>query len=147
MSETPNQSVPERIQALHAWYGQAMGTSFPLGPATERYWFDWIQAGFNGKQLRRVMVYLRKEIAANRRNPGALKLRNLINPEAFEEDMFLCGASLDPEVKLPPTLESEKKMKPNSTPRREAAKAQSSEIEIRAFDDRFASGRLGVKKS
>lgn len=86
-----------------------MGTTWPLGMATERYWYDWIGAGYNGKQLRRVMNFLRREIAQRRRNPGSLKLRNLLNPETFQEDLFLCGANLDPETKLPPTPESERR--------------------------------------
>ena len=98
----------ERIQALHDWYGQAMGTKFPLRQDSERYWFDWIAAGYNGKQLRKVMSWLRREISAGRRNPGSLKLRNLLNPESFAEDLVLCGANLDPETKLPPSLPHER---------------------------------------
>ena len=101
-------TAAERIALLHGWYCAAMGTTWPLGMATERYWFDWMAAGYNGKQLRKVMVWLRKEITAGRRNPGSLKLRNLLNPETFQEDLFLSGANLDPDVKLPPSPLSER---------------------------------------
>ena len=104
----PKPPAAERIALLHDWYCAAMGTAWPLGMATERYWFDWMAAGYNGKQLRKVMVWLRKEITAGRRNPGSLKLRNLLNPETFQEDLFLSGANLDPDVKLPPSPLSER---------------------------------------
>jgi hypothetical protein len=105
ISDTPS---AKRIVLLHNWYCAAMGTTWPLGMATERYWFDWMAAGYNGKQLRKVMVWLRKEITSGRRNPGSLKLRNLLNPETFQEDLFLSGANLDPDVKLPPSPLSER---------------------------------------
>lgn len=101
-------AIHQRIQLLHEWYCTAMGTKLPLWMDSERYWFEWCKAGYNGKQLRKVMVWLRKEIVAGRRNPGSLKLRNLINPETFAEDLMLCGANLDPEVKLPPSPPSER---------------------------------------
>lgn len=108
MSDKPATDLTQRIQLLHDWYGRAMGTSLPLGPSQERYWFDFFKAGYNGKQLRRVMNWLRREIAAGRRNPGSLKLRNLLDPETFGEDLILANSKLDPEIKLPPTPPSER---------------------------------------
>jgi hypothetical protein len=98
----------ERIQSLHQWYCAAMGTPLPLNMAFERYWFDWLSAGYNGPQLRKVMNYLRRQIAAQKRNEGALKLSNLLNPETFAEDLALAGASFDPEKRLPQLPESER---------------------------------------
>jgi len=95
-----------RIEALHTWYCSAMGgEAIPLNMAFERYWFDWLQAGYNGPQLRRVMIYIRREIQAGRRNPGSLKLSNLLNPERFAEDLILLGTKFD--KKLPALPESE----------------------------------------
>ena len=103
-----SQMLQDRIRLLHEWYCAAMGTKLPLDMASERYWFDWCQAGFNGQQLRKVMVYLRRQIADGKRNHGSLKLRNLINVENFGADLMLCSAKLDPELKLPPSLPSER---------------------------------------
>jgi hypothetical protein len=97
----------DRIQALHAWYCQAMGTELRLNMAFERYWFDWLQAGYSGPQLRKVMVYLRKEIRAQRRNPGALKLSNLLNVETFGEDLLLSGHDLRAENRVPAAPEED----------------------------------------
>lgn len=92
----------ERIPALHAWYCQTMGTALPLHAGTEQLWFYWLKAGYNGPQLRKVIIYLRKEIRATKRNPGALKLRNLLDPDLFGEDLLLAGHNLAAENKVPP---------------------------------------------
>lgn len=96
-----------RIQALHSWYCGAMGTGLALNMATERYWFDWVSAGHTGPELRKVMVYLRKEIQRGRRNPGALSLRNLLEVERFEEDLVLAGLDLGKRL---PALEEQAKI-------------------------------------
>lgn len=91
-----------RIQTLHAWYCDAMGETLRLTMASERYWFEWIKADFNGEQLRTVILYLRKEIRLQRRNPGCLKLSNLLDVERFGDDLLLARHDLN--KKLPPVV-------------------------------------------
>lgn len=90
-----------RIKALHQWYCETMGTPLPLNSGTEMLWAYWLKEGYNGPQLRKVIVYLRKEIRAQKRNPGALKLRNLLDPDLFGEDLLLAGHNLSAENKVP----------------------------------------------
>ena len=51
-----------------------------------------MRAGFTSQDLHRVIVYLQKEIRHQRRNIGALKLSNLLQPDSFEEDLNIIRA-------------------------------------------------------
>jgi hypothetical protein len=57
---------------------------------------EFLRAGFSNDDLKTVLTYLQKEIRANRRNVGALKLSNLLQLDRFEEDLniskFDCAA-------------------------------------------------------
>jgi hypothetical protein len=44
--------------------------------------------------LRTVIAYLQREIRAQRRNVGALKLSNLLQPDRFEEDLQISRVRL-----------------------------------------------------
>jgi hypothetical protein len=143
----------QRMAALHAWYGAAMGCALPLNAAWERAWWDWMAAGYNGRQLRCVMNYIRREIGNRRRNPGALKLSNLLNVERFAEDLLMAGSDTDPERPLPgvPREEgggqgqsSKFKDQKAEAPRRVAPPGgQQSEAGARAFEEfRKMKGRL-----
>ena len=109
MNQTPPQSIPERIAALHAWYAQNV-MPWPLTPEVERSWHEYFKQGFNGPQFAKVIRYLRSEIRAGRRNPGALALRNLLASgpdgvlENFVKDLGLCSVKLA--GKLAPSPES-----------------------------------------
>jgi hypothetical protein len=46
--------------------------------------------------LRTVITYLQREIRAQRRNVGALKLSNLLQPDRFEEDLQISWVRLRP---------------------------------------------------
>lgn len=67
-------------------------------------WIDWLLAGHNGPEMAMVIRYLRREIAAGRRNPGSLALRHLLDIETFEKDLGLAqmhkAGGFDPEKKL-----------------------------------------------
>src|ERR1700693_2536865 len=52
------------------------------------------EVGFNAQDLKRVVAYLQKEIRANRRNVGALKLSNLLQLNRFEEDLNISNVRL-----------------------------------------------------
>jgi hypothetical protein len=51
--------------------------------------------------LKRVVAYLQKEIRAERRNGGALKLSNLLQIDRFEEDLNISRVRLKPPVPHP----------------------------------------------
>jgi hypothetical protein len=65
---------------------------------------DWLLAGHNGPELKRVIVYLRRQISANKRNHGALTLNSLLDITNFEKDLGLAtmasSGKLDPEAAL-----------------------------------------------
>jgi hypothetical protein len=76
----------------------------PLRMDTLNRWIDWLLSGHNGPELAQVLRYLRREVAAGRRNPGALKLSCLLDPARFEEDLMLARATrsgrLDPDAAI-----------------------------------------------
>ncbi len=86
----------EQITAVHQLYCQLTGQSLRLGFDRERQWFEWLRAGFTPEDLRRVIAYLQREIREGRRNVGALKLSNLLQPDRFEEDLNIRRVRLEP---------------------------------------------------
>jgi hypothetical protein len=87
---------PEEITAAHQLYCQLTGQSLRLGFDRERQWYEWLRAGFTLADLRRVVAYLQREIREGRRNIGALKLSNLLQPDRFEEDLNIRRVRLEP---------------------------------------------------
>ena len=87
---------PEEIAAAHQLYCQLTGQSLRLGFDRERQWYEWLRAGFTLADLRRVIAYLQREIREGRRNVGALKLSNLLQPDRFEEDLNIRRVRLEP---------------------------------------------------
>ena len=107
---------PEQITALHQLYCQLTGQSLRLGFDRERQWFEWLRAGFTPEDLRRVITYLQREIREGRRNVGALKLSNLLQPDRFEEDLNIRRVRLEPLPRPgpptpPPLPEREREMR------------------------------------
>src|SRR5260221_423985 len=92
-------NMPEPIAAAHQLYCRLTGQTLRLGFDRERQWFEWLRAGFTPEDLCRVVVYLQREIREGRRNVGALKLSNLLQPDRFEEDLNIRRVRLEP---LPP---------------------------------------------
>lgn len=86
----------EQITAAHQLYCQLTGQSLRLGFDRERQWYEWLRAGFTPEDLRRVISYLQREIREGRRNVGALKLSNLLQPDRFEEDLNIRRVRLQP---------------------------------------------------
>jgi hypothetical protein len=93
-------SFGPQIQATHQLYCQLTAQKLSLRFDRERLWYDFLQAGFTTDQLKLVIAYLQKEIRAGRRNVGALKLSNLLQPDRFEEDLNISKVRLQP---LPPS--------------------------------------------
>lgn len=87
----------ELIAQLHRAYVQCTGLSLPLDMQRESMWFDWLRClkpqladmHIGPEQaLRIVIMRIRAGICSERRQPGALKFRNLIGqPDYFQEDL------------------------------------------------------------
>jgi len=82
------------IAQAHQLYCQLTSQRLSLGFDRERMWFEILRAGYSLEDLRRLILYLQREIRAQRRNPGALKLSNLLQPDRFEEDLNLSRVRL-----------------------------------------------------
>jgi hypothetical protein len=74
------------IGQAHQLYCQLTGQSLRLAFDRERMWYELLRLGYSLQDLRTVITYLQREIRAQRRNVGALKLSNLLQPDRFEED-------------------------------------------------------------
>jgi hypothetical protein len=90
------------INAAHQLYGQLTGQSLRLAFDRERLWYELLRAGYGLEDLRVVITYLQREIRAGRRNVGALKLSNLLQPDRFEEDLQISRVRLRPSPSSPP---------------------------------------------
>lgn len=78
----------DQITGLHDVYTRETGLGLFLTPARERAWFDWLKFKFTEEDLKLVIAHIKRGIREQRRQPGALKFRNLIEmPDYFEEDL------------------------------------------------------------
>jgi hypothetical protein len=84
------------IGQAHQLYCQWTGQSVRLGFDRERMWYELLRQGYGLEDLRAVLAYLQREIQAGRRNVGALKLSNLLQPDRFEEDLQISRVRLRP---------------------------------------------------
>lgn len=91
------------ITQAHQLYCQLTGQTVRLGFGRERQWFELLRVGFTLTDLRRVITYLQREIREGRRNVGALKLSNLLQPDRFEEDLNILRIQLKPSTASHPT--------------------------------------------
>jgi hypothetical protein len=90
------------IAQAHALYCQLTGQTLRLGFDRERLWFELLRLGYSLADLRAVVTYLQREIRAQRRNVGALKLSNLLQPDRFEEDLQISRVRLRSSPPSPP---------------------------------------------
>ena len=100
----PSTSSPVRADAIlqaHQLYCHLTGQSLRLGFDRERLWYELLRAGSGLEDLRSVIAYLQREIRAQRRNVGALKLSNLLQPDRFEEDLQISRVRLRAPSPLP----------------------------------------------
>lgn len=100
---TPNIG-PEQVALAHQLYCQLTGQNLRLGFDRERQWYEWLRVGFTLEDLRRTVAYLQREIREGRRNVGALKLSNLLQPDHFEEDLNIRRVRLVPPPPPPAPL-------------------------------------------
>lgn len=124
----------QRIIALHDWYCRNVMT-MRRTPEVERLWKEWLDAGYNGNDLRDVIRYIRKQIALNKRNEGALKLTNLFQRSehgfvGFDMDLGLARArgNLNPMRKLEPAPDA-------AQPEKTGVRSQETEAPLRADPD------------
>jgi hypothetical protein len=97
-----SQSVRELHELYCRWTAQTLSLRFDR----ERLWYEFLRAGFSAADLKRVVTYLQKEIRAERRNIGALKLSNLLQLDRFEEDLNISRVRLKPAAPRPnPTVQ------------------------------------------
>jgi hypothetical protein len=99
MSTTSSNKPPvdlTAIQQAHQLYGQLTAQTLRLAFDRERMWYELLSAGYTLQDLRAVITYLQREIRAQRRNVGALKLSNLLQPDRFEEDLQISRVRLRP---------------------------------------------------
>lgn len=82
------------IGQAHQLYCQLTGQTLRLAFDRERMWFELLRLGYSLPDLRTVITYLQREIRAQRRNVGALKLSNLLQPDRFEEDLQISRVRL-----------------------------------------------------
>ena len=93
---------------LHELYCHWTAQTLSLRFDRERLWYEFLRAGFSAADLKRVVTYLQKEIRAERRNIGALKLSNLLQLDRFEEDLNISRVRLKPPAAHPnPTVQPE----------------------------------------
>jgi hypothetical protein len=91
------------IVQAHQLYCRLTGQTLRLDYVRERQWYELLHQGFTLEQVRRVILYLQREIREGRRNVGALKLSNLLQPDRFEEDLNIRRVRLDPPPPPKPT--------------------------------------------
>jgi hypothetical protein len=115
-----------QILQAHQLYCQLTGQNLRLDFVRERQWYDLLHQGFTVEQVRRVIVYLQREIREGRRNVGALKLSNLLQPDRFEEDLNIRRVRLE-SPSSPPRATSPKATPPLSPDEQERRRAQALE--------------------
>jgi hypothetical protein len=107
--ETPGQNTKswaQSVRELHQLYCHWTDQTLSLRFDRERLWYEFLRAGFSAQDLKRVVTYLQKEIGAQRRNVGALKLSNLLQLDRFEEDLNISRVRLKPAAPPPsPTVQ------------------------------------------
>lgn len=88
-------SIQEKIQQAHNLYCELTSQKVLLVRFNrQRQWYELLRYGFTLNDIKSVIKYLQDEIKEGRRNIGALKLSNLLEPDKFEEDLNISRASL-----------------------------------------------------
>lgn len=124
---TPPASLPVDAAAIdqaHQLYCQLTGQSLRLAFDRERMWFELLRLGYSLQDLRTVITYLQREIRSQRRNVGALKLSNLLQPDRFEEDLQISRVRLRSPQPCPPSKPS-----PPALPAREQEQGRQRALE------------------
>jgi hypothetical protein len=97
-------NILQAIAQAHAFYCHLTGQRVSLLYNRERMWCEFLNAGYTQEDLRRVILYLQREIREGRRNVGALKLSNLLQLDRFEEDFNISRVVLHaPKIQKSPS--------------------------------------------
>ena len=107
------------ILQAHQLYCRLTGQKLRLDYVRERQWYELLHQGFTLEEVRRVIVYLQREIREGRRNVGALKLSNLLQPDRFEEDLHIRHVRLEAPAR-PPVRPCPPPLSPEERERRRA---------------------------
>jgi hypothetical protein len=126
------------LQHLHQTYGQLTGQALSWRFDRERLWLEFHRAGFTAADLVQVVRYLQKEIRAQRRNVGALKLSNLLQLDRFEEDLHISRVRLSPPPPPPPAAAAGP---PPCSPAEQARGRQHALEHLRQLKDQLQQGR------
>lgn len=91
-----NSDIQTQISLLGTCYTKLTGFQLRHSGACnprERFWFEWIKAGFTISDLETVILWLKGRIRSGVRRPECLKFHNLIeDPFRFEEELQLAKA-------------------------------------------------------
>lgn len=90
----PSRWNEDQIRQAHELYQQLTGQRLALHLERQRQWALLLAQGYELDDLRRVIIYLQKQIRAAHRNVGALKLSNLLQLDRFEEDFAISRVRL-----------------------------------------------------
>src|SRR5712691_9614219 len=135
--QTPPSCVPVNAAAIgqaHQLYCQLTGQSLRLAFDRERMWYELLRLGYGLQDLRAVITYLQREIRAQRRNVGALKLSNLLQPDRFEEDLNISRLRLSPP---PPRPQRAVALTPSCSPTEQERGRQQALAQLRALKDQL----------
>lgn len=117
-------NAPAQIAQAHQLYCQLTGQKLRLDYVRERQWYELLHQGFTLEEVRRVILYLQREIREGRRNVGALKLSNLLQPDRFEEDLNIRRVRLEAPAPRPSPKSSDSPLSPDHQQRRIQALTQ-----------------------
>lgn len=116
MKEPARQNCsPVAVLELHQLYCQLTAQKLSLRFDRERLWYEFLRAGFSAADLEQTIAYLQREIRAQRRNIGALKLSNLLQLDRFEEDLISAERVSGPQPRNLQTLHSSHRHRNPST--------------------------------
>ena len=133
----PPSSLPVNTFAIgqaHQLYCQLTGQNLSLGFDRERMWYELLRLGYGREDLRTVITYLQREIRAQRRNVGALKLSNLLQPDRFEEDLNISRLRLCPQPSRPKMAAA---LTPSCSPAEQERRRQYALEQLRIFKEKL----------
>lgn len=131
LTDTSSAWDAQRVADAHALYTELTGQALPLHLERQRQWAQILAHGYGIEDVRQLIRYLQREIRAGHRNPGALKLSNLLQLDRFEEDLALARLRLRPPPP-PPPREPEQPTTSHSPEEEQAARERALEI-LRKF--------------
>jgi hypothetical protein len=131
--------MPAQLEQLHQTYCRLTGQNLSLRFDRERLWFEFHRAGFTLADLVQVVRYLQKEIRHARRNVGALKLSNILQPDRFEEDLNISRVLL---AVQPPRPKAPAVSAPTCSPTEQERGRQHAREQLRDLKEKLRQGLI-----